>query len=149
MIKKGLNKWEATFVNSKKKKFGGPPPPKAALLSGPPGIGKTTSATLVAQASGREVMEWNASDVRSKKGMEATLGDVMGSRVLNFGGGGTNSNSKYGKIEKKRCIIMDEVDGMGAGDRSGMAELIKMIKESKVCANACIHTISWWMNGLI
>jgi replication factor C subunit 1 len=27
---------------------------------------------------------------------------------------------------------MDEVDGMGAGDRSGMAELIKMIKASKV-----------------
>ena len=30
-----------------------------------------------------------------------------------------------------RCIIMDEVDGMGAGDRSGMAELIQMIKKSK------------------
>ena len=27
---------------------------------------------------------------------------------------------------------MDEVDGMGAGDRSGMAELIQMIKKSKV-----------------
>ena len=27
---------------------------------------------------------------------------------------------------------MDEVDGMGAGDRSGMAELIKMIKSTKV-----------------
>ena len=27
---------------------------------------------------------------------------------------------------------MDEVDGMGAGDRSGMSELIKLIKTSKV-----------------
>ena len=27
---------------------------------------------------------------------------------------------------------MDEVDGMGAGDRSGMAELINAIKETKV-----------------
>ena len=33
---------------------------------------------------------------------------------------------------QKRVIIMDEVDGMGAGDRSGMAELIQMIKKSKV-----------------
>ena len=27
---------------------------------------------------------------------------------------------------------MDEVDGMGAGDRQGMAELIKLIKQSKI-----------------
>jgi replication factor C subunit 1 len=27
---------------------------------------------------------------------------------------------------------MDEVDGMGAGDRAGMAELIKLIKTSKI-----------------
>ena len=34
----------------------------------------------------------------------------------------------------KRVIIMDEVDGMSAGDRGGIAELIQLIKKSKVCA---------------
>jgi replication factor C subunit 1 len=32
---------------------------------------------------------------------------------------------------KKRLIIMDEVDGMGGGDRGGLPELIKVIKTSK------------------
>merc|ERR1719162_794201 len=35
------------------------------------------------------------------------------------------------KITKKAIIIMDEVDGMGAGDRGGNAALIKMIKKTK------------------
>ena len=44
---------------------------------------------------------------------------------------GDKKNKKKAVIQK-RCIIMDEVDGMGAGDRSGMSELIQMIKKSKV-----------------
>ncbi|WP_369126929.1 AAA family ATPase [Bifidobacterium pullorum] len=36
-------------------------------MSGPPGIGKTTMATLAAQALGYETLELNASDARSKK----------------------------------------------------------------------------------
>jgi hypothetical protein len=33
---------------------------------------------------------------------------------------------------RNHCIIMDEVDGMGGGDRGGMAELIQLIKKTKV-----------------
>ena len=127
----GLNRWESTFNNSKAqgKTFSSPNGPwKAALISGPPGIGKTTSATLVAKESGRDLLEFNASDARSKKAISQGMGDVTGSQVLNF------NPKKDGKkpASKKRIIIMDEVDGMGAGDRSGMAELIKMIKGSMV-----------------
>ena len=124
-----LQSWEDTFNRSKGKqksfniKNG---PFKAALLSGPPGIGKTTTAQLVAAEAGRQVLELNASDARSKKMLESSLGDVTGSHVLSF-----EAPKKKGGL-KKRCIIMDEVDGMGAGDRSGMAELIKMIKTSMV-----------------
>ena len=43
---------------------------RAALLSGPPGIGKTTAAHLVAKMEGYEAIEFNASDTRSKKALE-------------------------------------------------------------------------------
>lgn len=36
-----------------------------------------------------------------------------------------------GLATKKSVIIMDEVDGVGAGDRGGIGALIKIIKESK------------------
>ena len=42
---------------------------RAALLSGPPGIGKTTTAHLVAKSLGFELIEFNASDTRSKKSL--------------------------------------------------------------------------------
>jgi replication factor C subunit 1 len=88
---------------------------------------ETTTATLVAQESGRDVLEFNASDVRSKKAIQEEMGDITGSRTLEF-----HSVTGRKPNRTKRCIIMDEVDGMGAGDRSGMAELIQMIKSSRV-----------------
>ena len=36
-----------------------------------------------------------------------------------------------GIASQKSVIIMDEVDGVGAGDRGGIAALIKVIKGSK------------------
>lgn len=80
---------------------------------------------MVAKESGRDLIEFNASDVRSKKALQNGLGDITGSQSINFG-------TKTKQTKKSRCIIMDEVDGMGAGDRSGMSELIQMIKKSKV-----------------
>ena len=75
----------------------------------------------------------NASDVRSKKMLESGLGDITGSHVINFGkkkDAKTATNKKAGF--QKRCLIMDEVDGMGGSDRGGVAELIKMIKTSRI-----------------
>jgi len=139
-----LKTWEDTFntapKNGKVRAFNPRTGPfKAALLSGPPGIGKTTTAVLVAEEANRHVLELNASDTRSKKTLEATLGDVTGNQVLSFAPTteetaakkSNNINTNH-QPHQKRCIIMDEVDGMGAGDRSGMSELIKLIKESKV-----------------
>lgn len=45
---------------------------RAVLISGPPGIGKTTAAHLVSKIEGFVPLELNASDVRSKKLLEAT-----------------------------------------------------------------------------
>lgn len=45
---------------------------RAVLITGPPGIGKTTSAHLVAKLEGFTPIELNASDARSKKLVEVS-----------------------------------------------------------------------------
>ena len=68
-----LKKQMAAMAQAAQKKGKGGKPKemkKAALLSGPPGIGKTSAATLVAEALGYEVLEFNASSVRSKNAIK-------------------------------------------------------------------------------
>jgi chromosome transmission fidelity protein 18 len=47
----------------------GRPKQKVALLYGPPGLGKTTLAHVVAKHAGYNVVEMNASDDRSIEGI--------------------------------------------------------------------------------
>jgi replication factor C subunit 1 len=91
---------------------------KAALLSGDPGIGKTTTARLLAAQYNYLVSEFNASDVRNKSGIN----------LLESG----SFSLDQGKNLQRTLIIMDEVDGMSSGDRGGVASIIQMIKNSKV-----------------
>ncbi|CAF0728305.1 unnamed protein product [Rotaria sp. Silwood1] len=95
---------------------------KAALLSGPPGIGKTTAAQLVCEHLNFEYIEKNASDQRSKK-LVATLSSDSHS-VASF----------VNKSSLSNCVlIMDEVDGVaGNEDRGGIQELISLIKRSRI-----------------
>eukprot|EP01041_Mallomonas_annulata_P013443 gene13443-28500_t len=93
---------------------------KAALISGPPGIGKTTMATIVAKLIGYEVLELNASDARNKNSILEKVSDVVLSKAISMDGS-----------TSRRLVIMDEVDGMGGSDRGGIPELIKVIKASR------------------
>uniref|UniRef100_A0A914Z3P2 AAA+ ATPase domain-containing protein n=1 Tax=Panagrolaimus superbus TaxID=310955 RepID=A0A914Z3P2_9BILA len=104
---------------------------KAALLSGPPGIGKTTSSVLVCKELGLKYVEMNASDARNKKLLDDKIAELLGSRQVNefF----TGETPKSGNNQVTHVLIMDEVDGMsGNQDRAGIAELIQMIKTTKI-----------------
>lgn len=102
---------------------------RAILISGPPGVGKTTAANIVAKDLGYDAMERNASDTRNKSALDNEVKQLILSHSIK-----EYFKAKDSKIQrpKKHCIIMDEVDGMGGGDRGGIAELIKLIKISKV-----------------
>lgn len=102
---------------------------RAALLSGPPGIGKTTTAMVVCAELSLSTIELNASDTRSKRSLQDEVSEALAMRSL-----ATMFTSKdHASQLSSHVLIMDEVDGMaGSEDRGGMQELIAVIKTSKV-----------------
>ncbi|XP_063778792.1 replication factor C subunit 1 isoform X3 [Pseudophryne corroboree] len=101
---------------------------KAALLSGPPGIGKTTTAVLVCKELDYSYVELNASDTRSKNSMKGVVAESLNNTSIQGFYAGTSKS-----VSAKHVLIMDEVDGMaGNEDRGGVQELITLIKQSKI-----------------
>lgn len=103
---------------------------RAMILHGAPGIGKTTAAHLAAKLEGYDIRESNASDTRSKKLVETGLKGVLDTNSLlgYFAGDGKEVES-----EKKRLVlIMDEVDGMSAGDRGGVGALAAVCRKTNI-----------------
>ena len=90
---------------------------KPLLLVGPPGIGKTTIAYLVAKQFGYDMIGLNASDVRSKSRINEILTPVL-------------ANVSVMGIP---MIFVDEVDGIhGRGDYGGASALVDILKEPTV-----------------
>lgn len=135
-----LRTWEGVHITKRlpKPAFSKENPgAKAVLISGPPGIGKTTVATIIARQFNYEVLELNASDTRNKRELDEKLVEAVSSHAISSAFGGNSSSSGAaaagGDLKlQRRLVIMDEVDGMGGSDRGGMAELIKIIKISRV-----------------
>lgn len=132
-LKNWLSNWEEKYRNSKAEVTKGrkkTEETRSAIVSGVPGIGKTSAVKLICQACGYEVKELNASDTRSKKSLIEEIGELVNNRAI--GEFFVSANKKQSQKKKKICIIMDEVDGMSAGDRGGVAELVKIIKDTRV-----------------
>ena len=127
LVKK-VNEWLKVWNSSS-----GPPRERAVPMAGPPGHGKTSMAHVMLNEAGYEVMEFNASDVRSKKAVGNQIEDITNSRSMSefFAAGD--------KQVKKVAVIMDEVDGMSSGDRGGVQELIRIIVKSNVPIICCCN----------
>ncbi|KAL6966691.1 replication factor C subunit 1 [Sarracenia purpurea var. burkii] len=133
-----LTHWNERFLNTgsmgKGKKPNDSGAKKAVLLSGTPGIGKTTSAKLVSQMLGFQTIEVNASDNRGKADarIEKGIGGSTANSIKELVSNEALSVKMDRSMHPKTVLIMDEVDGMSAGDRGGVADLIASIKISKI-----------------
>lgn len=130
-----LSKWLADWPKSLKANFKKPGPDgfgvyRAMLISGSPGVGKTTSAHLVAKLAGYDVLEFNASDTRSKRLLEDGLKGVVNNSSLRGYFAADGADLDVGK--KRLVLIMDEVDGMSAGDRGGVGALNAIIRQTTI-----------------
>ena len=107
--KKEIQEWVEAW------KEGNPQP--SLLLVGPPGVGKTTFAQVIAHEFG-EYIELNASDKRSYDILMNTIGESTTTKSL------FSNNPKL--------IILDEVDGItGNQDRGGSRAINKIIENTK------------------
>jgi replication factor C subunit 1 len=102
---------------------------RALLLSGPPGVGKSTAAELAARYCGREMLEFNASDARSKKSLQEVVAEFTHSQSIRGFFGRVRGS---GGAAHRKCLVMDEVDAMSSGDHGGLAQLVEIIKTTRV-----------------
>jgi replication factor C subunit 1 len=130
-----IQNWLAKWHKSRKFGFALPGPDgsgkyRAIIIHGPAGIGKTTAAHLAAKLEGYDIIETNASDTRSKRLVETSFSDILhNSSLLGFFAG---DGMDVDMNKKKIVLIMDEVDGMSAGDRGGVGALAKICKKTEV-----------------
>ena len=138
-LRRWLHEWpKSQRINFKKAGPDGSFSFRAVIIHGPPGIGKTSAAHLVAKLEGYDVLESNASDTRSKKLVETGLKGVLDNTSLRgyFTTTTTTTGSQQAdnsdNKKKQLVLIMDEVDGMSAGDRGGVGALAQVCRKTSI-----------------
>ena len=126
-LKTWADEWEKSLT----------PVKKAVILSGKPGVGKTSAALALANEHGWPVIELNASDVRNASRIESIVVPSATNETFSSDGRFLPSNKGGRKL-----ILFDEADNLyesSAGektdseytDRGGKKALIETIKISK------------------
>lgn len=98
---------------------------KVLLLTGPPGLGKTTLAHVCAKQAGYEVLEINASDDRSRDVVKGRIRDALGTETVR----GITEAGQSRRAGRPACVIVDEVDGVvtGSGSAGGEGGFMKAL----------------------
>ncbi|KAI0998785.1 Chromosome transmission fidelity protein 18 [Podosphaera aphanis] len=139
-----LKSWDPiVFPNSSKKqsvstKLSGSgledpkPHRKILLLTGPPGLGKTTLAHVCARQAGYEVMEINASDDRSRDVVNGRIKTSINTESVK-NGSIAPSAGRGQKSARPLCLVVDEVDGVvgssgGSEEKGFMNALVELIQ---------------------
>lgn len=101
---------------------------KILLLTGPPGLGKTTLAHVCAKQAGYEVLEINASDERSRNVVKGRIKDAVGTENVK-GVSMQHGGKTVRKPGKPVCVVVDEVDGVvgGSGGTGGEGGFMKAL----------------------
>ena len=101
---------------------------KILMLTGQPGLGKTTLAHVCAKQAGYEVLEINASDDRSAQVVKGRIKDALGTETVR----GVKEQNKARKAGRPVCVLVDEVDGVvtgsgGSGEGGFMKALVDLV----------------------
>ncbi|KAF2078551.1 hypothetical protein CYY_000175 [Polysphondylium violaceum] len=95
----------------------GTPQIKVLLLTGGPGLGKTTLAHILAKQAGYLPVEINASEKRSGESFERMFLDAIEMKSMFLD-------------RKPNCLIIDEIDGISGRDNGPVELILKLIENS-------------------
>ncbi|WP_435093286.1 replication factor C large subunit [Halorubrum sp. N11] len=102
---------------------------EAVVLHGSPGVGKTSAAHALANDTGWETVELNASDQRTADVIERFAGRAA--RNATLGGSAAGGGATGGDTASRQLVILDEADNIhGNYDRGGASAITKLVKES-------------------
>lgn len=120
---------------------------KILMLTGPPGLGKTTLAHVCARQAGYEVMEINASDDRSRDVVKGRIRTCLGTESVKTVEHAKPRPGVESKVARPVCVVVDEVDGVttgsgGSGEGGFVRALIDLVTTDQKNSSAAASNSS-------